>query len=60
MLKPSALSYYMSEERKEKKGSIVLDKHCCVEVQPGPPSAWGQQILQTPGRETQEHTISHP
>lgn len=41
MLKPSALSYYMSEERKEKKGSIVLDKHCCVEVQPGPPSAWG-------------------
>lgn len=36
MLKPSSLSYYMSEERKEKKGSIVLDKHCCVEVQPGP------------------------
>ncbi|NXV08915.1 DEFI6 protein, partial [Cettia cetti] len=34
MLKPSALSYYMSEERKEKKGSIVLDKHCCVEVLP--------------------------
>lgn len=23
----------MSEERKEKKGSITLDKHCCVEVQ---------------------------
>lgn len=22
----------MSEERKEKKGSIALDKHCCVEV----------------------------
>lgn len=36
MLKPSVLSYYMSEERKEKKGSIALDKHCCVEVQPGP------------------------
>ncbi|XP_010222052.1 PREDICTED: differentially expressed in FDCP 6 homolog [Tinamus guttatus] len=33
-LKPSALSYYMSEERKEKKGSIPLDKHCCVEVLP--------------------------
>ncbi|XP_074833516.1 differentially expressed in FDCP 6 homolog isoform X2 [Carettochelys insculpta] len=33
-LKPSTLSYYMSEERKEKKGSIVLDKHCCVEVLP--------------------------
>ncbi|XP_019402295.1 PREDICTED: differentially expressed in FDCP 6 homolog [Crocodylus porosus] len=33
-LKPSSLSYYMSEERKEKKGSIVLDKHCCVEVLP--------------------------
>ncbi|XP_042740379.1 differentially expressed in FDCP 6 homolog [Lagopus leucura] len=34
MLKPSALSYYVSEERKEKKGSITLDKHCCVEVLP--------------------------
>ncbi|KFQ09903.1 Differentially expressed in FDCP 6, partial [Leptosomus discolor] len=34
MLKPSVLSYYMSEERKEKKGSITLDKHCCVEVLP--------------------------
>ncbi|NWZ28196.1 DEFI6 protein, partial [Asarcornis scutulata] len=34
MLKPSVLSYYMSEERKEKKGSIALDKHCCVEVLP--------------------------
>ncbi|OXB68463.1 hypothetical protein ASZ78_000400 [Callipepla squamata] len=34
MLKPSSLSYYMSEERKEKKGSITLDKHCCVEVLP--------------------------
>ncbi|XP_074706303.1 differentially expressed in FDCP 6 homolog isoform X3 [Strix aluco] len=33
-LKPSVLSYYMSEERKEKKGSITLDKHCCVEVLP--------------------------
>lgn len=60
MLKPSVLSYYMSEERKEKKGSIALDKHCCVEVQPGPHSAWGEQTLQTPGRETQEHTVSHP
>ncbi|NXA18559.1 DEFI6 protein, partial [Ibidorhyncha struthersii] len=33
-LKPSVLSYYMSEERKEKKGSIALDKHCCVEMLP--------------------------
>ncbi|NWR63025.1 DEFI6 protein, partial [Bucorvus abyssinicus] len=33
-LKPSVLSYYMSEDRKEKKGSIALDKHCCVEVLP--------------------------
>lgn len=41
MLKPSVLSYYMSEERKEKKGSIALDKHCCVEVQPGPRLAAG-------------------
>ncbi|XP_064894544.1 differentially expressed in FDCP 6 homolog [Columba livia] len=33
-LKPSVLSYYVSEDRKEKKGSIMLDKHCCVEVLP--------------------------
>ncbi|KFO93174.1 Differentially expressed in FDCP 6 [Buceros rhinoceros silvestris] len=33
-LKPSVLSYYMSEDRKEKKGSIALDRHCCVEVLP--------------------------
>lgn len=56
MLKPSSLSYYMSEERKEKKGSIVLDKHCCVEVQPRPHSAWGQQTLHTPGREGDPRT----
>ncbi|KFV71669.1 Differentially expressed in FDCP 6, partial [Dryobates pubescens] len=33
-LKPSVLSYYSSEERREEKGSIALDKHCCVEVLP--------------------------
>ncbi|XP_020651956.3 differentially expressed in FDCP 6 homolog isoform X2 [Pogona vitticeps] len=33
-LKPSDLSYYMSEERKEKKGSISLDRNSCVEILP--------------------------
>lgn len=47
-LKPSVLSYYMSEERKEKKGSIALDKHCCVEVQRGPHSAQGQETQEIP------------
>ena len=49
-LKPSVLSYYMSEERKEKKGSIALDKHCCVEVRPGACSARGQEMQETPFR----------
>lgn len=33
-LKPSVLSYYTSEDRKECKGSIELDQNCCVEVLP--------------------------
>ncbi|XP_061488310.1 differentially expressed in FDCP 6 homolog [Rhineura floridana] len=33
-LKPSDLSYYVSEERKEKKGSISLDRNSCVEILP--------------------------
>ncbi|XP_029428277.1 differentially expressed in FDCP 6 homolog [Rhinatrema bivittatum] len=33
-LKPNSLSYYVSEERKEKKGNIALDRSCCVEVLP--------------------------
>ncbi|KAH0618818.1 hypothetical protein JD844_018308 [Phrynosoma platyrhinos] len=33
-LKPSDLSYYVSEERKEKKGSISLDRNSCVEIIP--------------------------
>lgn len=49
-LKPSVLSYYMSEDRKEKKGSIALDKHCCVEVWPGPCSAQRQETQETPFR----------
>ncbi|XP_059806561.1 differentially expressed in FDCP 6-like isoform X3 [Hypanus sabinus] len=32
ILKPSTLSYFVSEDRKEKKGSIPLDRNCCVEV----------------------------
>lgn len=31
-LKPSSLDYYVSEDRKERKGSITLDNNCCVEV----------------------------
>ncbi|KAM4699803.1 differentially expressed in FDCP 6 homolog isoform 2-T2 [Discoglossus pictus] len=34
VLKPSVLSYYVSEECKEKKGSIAIDKDCGVEVLP--------------------------
>ncbi|GAA6074804.1 differentially expressed in FDCP 6 homolog, partial [Tachysurus ichikawai] len=33
-LKPSSLDYYISEDRKERKGSITLDTNCCVEVLP--------------------------
>ncbi|KAG9260752.1 differentially expressed in FDCP 6 homolog isoform X1 [Astyanax mexicanus] len=33
-LKPSVLSYYTSEDRKECKGNIELDQNCCVEVLP--------------------------
>ncbi|XP_048467910.1 differentially expressed in FDCP 6 homolog isoform X2 [Rhincodon typus] len=32
ILKPSILCYYVSEDRKEKKGSIALDRNCCVEI----------------------------
>ncbi|XP_067913195.1 differentially expressed in FDCP 6 homolog isoform X1 [Heterodontus francisci] len=32
ILKPSILCYYVSEDRKEKKGSIPLDRNCCVEI----------------------------
>lgn len=31
-LRPSTLAYYVSEDRKERKGSIPLDRNCCVEV----------------------------
>ncbi|RXM92431.1 Differentially expressed in FDCP 6-like [Acipenser ruthenus] len=30
-LRPSTLAYYVSEDRKERKGSIPLDRNCCVE-----------------------------
>ncbi|XP_032898298.1 differentially expressed in FDCP 6 homolog [Amblyraja radiata] len=32
ILKPNVLSYYVSEDRKERKGIIPLDRNCCVEV----------------------------
>ncbi|NXX74980.1 DEFI6 protein, partial [Urocolius indicus] len=50
MLKPCVLSYYMSEERKEKKGSIVLDKHCCVEVLPDRDGKRCMFCVKTPSR----------
>lgn len=33
-LKPSNLSYYTGEDRKECQGNIALDENCCVEVLP--------------------------
>lgn len=33
-LRPSNLSYYTGEDRKECQGNIVLDGNCCVEVLP--------------------------
>ncbi|NWI57772.1 DEFI6 protein, partial [Calyptomena viridis] len=50
MLKPSVLSYYMSEEQKEKKGSIALDKHCCVEVLPDRDGKRCMFCVKTPSR----------
>lgn len=34
VLRPSSLTYYVSENLKEKKGEIHLDKHCVVEALP--------------------------
>lgn len=39
-LRPSALTYYVSEDCKECKGSIALDHNCCVEVG----WAWGEGL----------------
>ncbi|XP_066559408.1 differentially expressed in FDCP 6 homolog isoform X2 [Amia ocellicauda] len=33
-LRPSTLAYFVSEDRKDRKGSIPLDRNCCVEVLP--------------------------
>lgn len=32
LLKPNLISYYVSEDLTEKKGDILLDGNCCVEV----------------------------
>lgn len=32
LLRPSSISYYVSEDLTEKKGDILLDGNCCVEV----------------------------
>nr|XP_057939394.1 differentially expressed in FDCP 6 homolog isoform X3 [Doryrhamphus excisus] len=48
-LRPSNLSYYTGEDRKECQGKITLDGNCCVErqaTQPRPPPA---------GRQAQEY-----
>ncbi|XP_056137534.1 switch-associated protein 70b [Lampris incognitus] len=34
LLKPSSISYYVSEDLTEKKGDILLDGNCCVESLP--------------------------
>ncbi|XP_036389373.1 differentially expressed in FDCP 6 homolog [Megalops cyprinoides] len=33
-LRPSTLAYFTCEDRRERKGNIVLDGNCCVEVLP--------------------------
>ncbi|XP_064156355.1 differentially expressed in FDCP 6 homolog [Anguilla rostrata] len=33
-LQPGTLAYFTSEDRKERKGNITLDRNCCVEVLP--------------------------
>ncbi len=32
VLKPSSMSYYVSEDLKDKRGEIQLDKSCTIEV----------------------------
>lgn len=32
VLRPNSLSYYVCEDLMEKKGNIILDQNCCVEV----------------------------
>lgn len=32
VLKPNIISYYVSEDLKDKKGDIILDENCYVEV----------------------------
>ncbi|XP_059704841.1 switch-associated protein 70 isoform X4 [Haemorhous mexicanus] len=34
VLKPNVISYYVSEDLKDKKGDIILDGNCCVEALP--------------------------
>lgn len=34
VLKPNIISYYVSEDLKDKKGDIMLDENCCVESLP--------------------------
>lgn len=34
VLKPNIISYYVSEDLKDKKGDIILDENCCVESLP--------------------------
>ncbi|XP_003123029.2 switch-associated protein 70 [Sus scrofa] len=34
VLKPNIISYYVSEDLKDKKGDILLDENCCVESLP--------------------------
>ncbi|XP_021540975.1 switch-associated protein 70 isoform X2 [Neomonachus schauinslandi] len=43
VLKPNIISYYVSEDLKDKKGDILLDENCCVELGSPPPHKEARQ-----------------
>ncbi|KAJ1139035.1 hypothetical protein NDU88_005412 [Pleurodeles waltl] len=49
-LKSTSLCYYLSEERKDKKGFIPLDKNCCLEVLPDRDGKRCMFCVKTPSR----------
>lgn len=51
-LRPSYLSYYTGEDRKDCQGNIVLDESCCVEVQPN-----AFPTLTTPAKPQSYHVL---
>ncbi|XP_040193717.1 differentially expressed in FDCP 6 homolog isoform X2 [Rana temporaria] len=55
VLKPSVFSYYVSEECKEKKGTIAIDKDCGVEILPDRDGRRCMFCIKTP---TKTHEMS--